>query len=350
MPQHTRCRQEKPPSLTLPLSVEGYRLNDKGTKMLKFLRRGGKDEAKLKQAIEKTRRGIFGQMTSLFHGASLDEELWEQVEELLISADVGVESTMDLVGRLRARVRSERVSTSEETFDLLKGEIIDMVRVEDGYGRLEVDEKPLVLLIVGVNGVGKTTSIAKLANLYQEDGLKVVVGAADTFRAAATEQIQAWGQRLGVDVIAHQSGADPGAVAFDTIQAAKSRSADVVIIDTAGRLHTKTNLMEELKKIQRIVARHGVEQSTRILLVLDATTGQNGLYQAHAFNDALNCDGVILSKLDSTAKGGIVIAITKELDLPMLYIGTGEQPDDIAAFDAESFVNALFEGVGETPP
>ncbi len=312
--------------------------------MLKFLRRGGKDEEKTKQATEKTRRGLFGQVTSLFRGAKLDEELWEQVEELLISADVGVESTMDLVDRLRERVRSERSSTSEEALDLLKEEMVDMIRVEDSDRRLEVDEKPLVLLVVGVNGVGKTTSIAKLVNLYQEDGQKVLVGAADTFRAAATEQIQAWGQRLGTDVIAHRAGADPGAVAFDTIQAAKSRGADVVIIDTAGRLHTKTNLMEELKKIQRIVARQGVEQNMRILLALDATTGQNGLYQARAFTEALDCAGVILSKLDGTAKGGIVIAITKELGLPVLYIGTGEQPDDIAAFDAEDFVNALFEG------
>jgi fused signal recognition particle receptor len=312
--------------------------------MLKFLRRGGKDEEKTKKATEKTRRGLFGQMTSLFRGAKLDEELWEQVEELLISADVGVASTMDLVERLRERVKSERVSDSEEAFALLKEEMIDMIRVEDSDRRLEVDEKPLVLLVVGVNGVGKTTSIAKLVNLYKEDGQKVIVGAADTFRAAATEQIQAWGQRLGVDVIAHQAGADPGAVAFDTIQAAKSRGADVVIIDTAGRLHTKTNLMEELKKIQRIVARQGVEQSMRILLTLDATTGQNGLIQARAFTEAIECHGVILSKLDGTAKGGIVIAITKELGLPVLYIGTGEQPDDIAAFEAESFVNALFEG------
>lgn len=307
--------------------------------MMRLLRLRGSDTEKTKQAAQSTRRGLLGRMTSLFRGASVGEELWEQVEEALISADVGVQSTMELVDDLRSR----RVFTSEEAFDILKRGMIEMLRIEGADRLLDVDEKPLILLIVGVNGVGKTTSIAKLSNLYAQQGMKVIIGAADTYRAAATEQINVWGRRLGVDVIAHQAGADPAAVAFDAVTAAKSREADIVIIDTAGRLHTKTNLMEELKKIRRIVGRQAPNSSVRVLLALDATIGQNGLYQARAFTETLECHGVILSKLDGTAKGGIVLAVTKELGLPVLYVGTGEQPDDIAAFDPPAFVSALFE-------
>ena len=307
--------------------------------MMRLLRLRSSDTEKTKQAAQSTRRGLLGRMTSLFRGASVGEELWEQVEEALISADVGVESTMELVDDLR----SGRVSTSEEAFDILKRGMIEMLHIEGADRLLDVDEKPLILLIVGVNGVGKTTSIAKLSNLYAQQGMKVIIGAADTYRAAATEQINVWGRRLGVDVIAHQAGADPAAVAFDAVTAAKSREADIVIIDTAGRLHTKTNLMEELKKIRRIVGRQAPNSSVRVLLALDATIGQNGLYQARAFTETLECHGVILSKLDGTAKGGIVLAVTKELGLPVLYVGTGEQPDDIAAFAHPAFVSALFE-------
>ena len=203
--------------------------------------------------------------------------------------------------------------------------------------------RPLVWLFVGVNGAGKTTSIAKLTHLYQTLDKKVVLGAGDTYRAAAIEQLQEWGQRLNVEVVAHQRGADPGAVAFDSFKAAQSRGADVVIIDTAGRLHTKTNLMEELKKIQRVLLRENQDQDLRIMLTIDATTGQNGLYQARAFSDVVECDGVFLSKLDGTAKGGIAVAIGHELKLPVLYIGTGEQPDDISAFAPREFTEALFE-------
>lgn len=307
--------------------------------MMRLLRLRGADTEKTKQAAQSTRHGLLGRMTSLFRGASVGEELWEQVEETLISADVGVESTMELVDDLRSR----RVSTSEEAFDILKRGMIEMLRIDGADRLLDVDEKPLTLLIVGVNGVGKTTSIAKLSNLYAQQGMKVIIGAGDTYRAAATEQIHVWGRRIGVDVIAHQEGADPAAVAFDAVTAAKSRQADIVIIDTAGRLHTKTNLMEELKKIHRIVGRQAPNSSVRVLLALDATIGQNGLYQARAFTEALECHGVILSKLDGTAKGGIVLAVTKELGLPVLYVGTGEQTDDIAAFDPHAFVSALFE-------
>ena len=307
--------------------------------MMRLFRLRGADTEKTKQAAQSTRRGLLGRMTSLFRGSNAGEELWEQVEEILISADVGVESTMELVDELRSR----RISTSEEAFDTLRRGMIEMLRVDDAESLLDLDETPLTILVVGVNGVGKTTNIAKLSNLYTRQGMKVIVGAADTYRAAAAEQLQAWGRRLGVDVIAHQAGADPAAVAFDAVTAAKSRRADIVIIDTAGRLHTKTNLMEELKKIHRVVGQQAPKSSVRVLLALDAAVGQNGLYQARAFTEALQCHGVILSKLDGTAKGGIVLAVTKELGLPVLYIGTGEQPDDIAAFDPPAFVSALFE-------
>ena len=307
--------------------------------MLNFLRRRETDPENTRRATEKTRRGLLGRVANLIRSSNLDEELWEELEEVLITADVGVESTMELVDRLR----EERPSTPEEAFEILKREMVAMLLIDGADAPLDVAERPLVLLVVGVNGVGKTTSIAKLANLYLQDSQQVVIGAADTFRAGATEQLRTWGRRLDVDVVSHREGADPGAVAFDTVSAALSRDADVVIVDTAGRLHTKTNLMEELKKIRRVVARHVPESSIRVLLALDAVTGQNGLHQARAFTQALECHGVILSKLDGTAKGGIVLAITKELGIPVLYLGTGEQPDDIAAFDPQQFVDALFE-------
>lgn len=306
---------------------------------MRLFRLRGADTEKTKQAAQSTRRGLLGRMTSLFRGSNAGEELWERIEEVLISADVGVESTMELVDELRSR----RVSTSEEAFDSLRRGMIEMLRVDGAERLLDVDETPLALIVVGVNGVGKTTNIAKLSNLYTRQGMKIIVGAGDTYRAAAAEQLQAWGRRIGVDVIAHQAGADPAAVAFDAVTAAKSRGADIVIIDTAGRLHTKTNLMEELKKIRRVVGQQAPKSSVRVLLALDAAVGQNGLYQARAFTEALECHGVILSKLDGTAKGGIVLAVTKELGLPVLYVGTGEQPDDIAAFDPPAFVSALFE-------
>ena len=309
--------------------------------MLNFLHRRDTDPEYTRRATEKTRRGLLGRVASLIRSSNLDEEAWEELEEVLITADVGVESTMDLVDRLR----EQRPSTSDEAFDILKREMVAILGVGDTGHPLDVDARPLVLLVVGVNGVGKTTGIAKLTNLYLQDGRQVLIGAADTFRAGAAEQLRTWGRRLDVDVISHREGADPGAVAFDTVSAALSREADVVIVDTAGRLHTKANLMEELKKIRRVVARHVPESSIRVLLALDAVTGQNGLHQARAFTEALECHGVILSKLDGTAKGGIVLAITKELGVPVLYIGTGEQPDDIAAFDPQQFIDALFETV-----
>ncbi|CAI8007788.1 Signal recognition particle receptor FtsY [Geodia barretti] len=296
--------------------------------MLKFFLRRSTTEnkAKTEQAVRRSRQTFFGQMTGLFRRQNIDDALWDELEELLISADVGVATTFKLIERLRDQIRDRRVSDPQDALALLKEEMLYLVDFKDTNQALEVDEKPLVILMVGINGVGKTTSIAKLTKLYQEEGKSVLIGAADTFRAAAIDQIQ---------------GADPSAVAFDTLQAARARNVDVVIIDTAGRLHTKFNLMEELKKMQRVLSRQGVD-SQRVLLTIDATTGQNGLFQARAFTEAVDCEGVLLAKVDSSSKGGVVFAIADELDLPVLFIGTGEQPDDLAPFDPESFVESLF--------
>ena len=310
--------------------------------MLKFFRRSSQaDKAKTEQAVKRSRQTFFGQMSGLFRRSRIDDALWDELEELLISADVGVATTFKLIERLREQVRDRRVSDPQDALALLREELLYLVDFDDIDQALEVEESPLIILMVGVNGVGKTTSIAKLTKLYQDEGKSVLIGAADTFRAAAIEQIQVWGDRLDVDVIAHRQGADPGAVAFDTLQAARARSADVVIIDTAGRLHTKFNLMEELKKMQRVLSRQGAD-SQRVLLTIDATTGQNGLMQARAFTEAVECEGVLLAKVDSSSKGGVVFAIADELDLPVLFIGTGEQPHDLAPFDPQSFVASLF--------
>ncbi len=311
--------------------------------MLKFFRRRNRqDEAKTEQAVKKSRQTFFGQMRRLFRRPQIDDALWDELEELLITADVGVETTFKLLDRLREQVRSKRITDPQDALALLKKEMTYIVEFDAVNEALEVDEKPLVILMVGVNGVGKTTSIAKLARLYQNEGKSVLLGAADTFRAAAIDQLQVWGERLDVDVIAHKQGADPGAVAYDTLQAAIARDIDVVIIDTAGRLHTKFNLMQELKKMQRVLSRQGAD-SQRILLTIDATTGQNGLIQARAFTKAVECEGVLLAKVDSSSKGGIVFAIADELDIPVLFIGSGEQPDDIAVFDPHRYVAGLLE-------
>ena len=317
--------------------------------MLRLFRRSNpQDEAKTAQAAAKSRQTFFGRMSGIFRRARIDDALWDELEELLISADVGVETTFKLMDTLREGVRQQRISDPQQALDLLKDEMTNLIDFDAVEDALNVPQKPLIILMVGVNGAGKTTSIAKLAKLYADAGQTVLVGAADTFRAAAIEQLQVWGERLDIDVIAHRQGADPGAVAFDALQAARSRKSDVVIIDTAGRLHTKFNLMEELKKIQRILARQGVE-SQRVLLTIDATTGQNGLFQARAFAEAVECEGVFLAKLDSSSKGGIVFAIADELDIPVLFIGTGEQPQDIARFQPRQFVQSLFADAERQP-
>ncbi len=317
--------------------------------MLRLFRRSNpQDEAKTAQAAAKSRQTFFGRMSGIFRRARIDDALWDELEELLISADVGVETTFKLMDTLREGVRQQRISDPQQALDLLKDEMTNLIDFDAVEDALSVPQKPLIILMVGVNGAGKTTSIAKLAKLYADAGQTVLVGAADTFRAAAIDQLQVWGERLDIDVIAHRQGADPGAVAFDALQAARSRKSDVVIIDTAGRLHTKFNLMEELKKIQRILARQGAD-SQRVLLTIDATTGQNGLFQARAFAEAVECEGVFLAKLDSSSKGGIVFAIADELDIPVLFIGTGEQPQDIARFQPRQFVQSLFADAERQP-
>ncbi len=302
-----------------------------------------KDKQKTDAALESTRRSWFGQVTTLFRRSRIDDELWDELEETLILGDVGVATTQKILDRMRDRVRRESVSDPAAALEMLKQEISLLLQAGGAAPQMETVKPPLVLLVVGVNGVGKTTSIAKLASAYLEEGRSVLLGAADTFRAAAIDQLQEWGRRLDVDVVAHRPGADPASVAFDALSAARARGVDVVIIDTAGRLHTKSNLMEELKKIRRALSRQVEEESQRVLLTLDATTGQNGLYQARAFVDAVKCDGVFLAKLDGTAKGGIAIAVADELGLPVLYVGTGERPGDVAAFDPQAFADGLFQ-------
>ena len=312
--------------------------------MPRFLGRQRKQQTE--RATEKTRRAWFRQVVSIFREAELDDTFWDELEELLILADVGAGPTMRLLDSLRERVRDGQTGDSDRALEMLKEEMVSVLSVDSTGWDREPTEPPLVVLMVGVNGSGKTTGIAKMASMYSGEGKQVLLGAADTFRAAAIEQLQAWGERLGVDVIAHRAGADPGAVAYDTLQAARSRKADVAIIDTAGRLHTKHNLMEEIKKVRRVLSRNRDGGGVRVLLTIDATTGQNGLFQARAFTEALSCDGVLLAKLDGTAKGGVAFSVSDELKLPVLYIGTGEQPEDIAAFDPEGFVRALFSGDG----
>ncbi len=302
-----------------------------------------KDKQKTDAALESTRRSWFGQVATLFRRSRIDDDLWDELEETLILGDVGVATTQKILDSLRDRVRRESVSDPAAALEMLKQEISLLLQAGGAAPQMETVKPPLVLLVVGVNGVGKTTSIAKLASAYLEEGRSVLLGAADTFRAAAIDQLQEWGRRLDVDVVAHRPGADPASVAFDALSAARARGVDVVIIDTAGRLHTKSNLMEELKKIRRALSRQVEEDSQRVLLTLDATTGQNGLYQARAFVDAVKCDGVFLAKLDGTAKGGIAIAVADELGLPVLYVGTGERVADVAAFDPQAFAAALFQ-------
>ncbi len=297
----------------------------------------------IRDSLTKTRKGFFGQIVGLLGANEISDELWEELEELLILADVGVSTTVELVGRLQARVEKAHVRRADGVMALLKEELLACL---DGAKRpLATEEKRLltVVLIVGANGSGKTTSIGKLARYYQHQGHKVLLAAADTFRAAAIDQLKIWGQRAGSEVIAHAPGADPGAVVYDAIRASQSRGIDLLIVDTAGRLHTKYNLMQELKKVHGVAAKQVHRAPHETWLVLDATTGQNALSQARHFKEAVDVSGIILTKLDGTAKGGIVFAIARELGLPIRFVGTGESLDDLAAFDAEAFVEGLFE-------
>ncbi len=276
---------------------------------------------------------------SLFDRTSIGKEVWEELEELLISADVGVATATKLIETVKEHAAAEKLDGSHVR-DLLKQEMVKILTVP-AAATTAVNAPPEVMLVVGVNGSGKTTSIAKLAYLYKKEGKQVLIAAADTFRAAAIDQLKKQGERVGVDVIAHQPGADPGAVVYDALQAAKSRGTDILIIDTAGRLHTKFNLMEELKKVKRVAAKLDATAPHQVILVLDATTGQNGLTQARYFTEAVGITGIFIAKLDGTAKGGIILAICDELKLPIQLIGIGEGLEDMITFNAVDFVEAL---------
>jgi len=302
---------------------------------------------KTEPGVKRSKETWFGKIANIFNRGSFGDEVWEELEELLVSADVGVETTSKLLSKVKQRVKTDRLSEVSQIREALKEEMISLLSVPSSRPSVSCysecrEESPQVILVVGVNGSGKTTSIAKLAYGLTSQGNRVILAAADTFRAAAIEQLKHWGGKVGAEVIAHQPGGDPGAVAYDAVQAGYSRHAQAVIIDTAGRLHTKFNLMEELKKIKRVVAKHDASAPHQVLLVMDATTGQNGLAQAKHFTEAVDVTNIFLAKLDGTARGGIVFAICDQLNIPISYIGTGEKLQDMAPFDAEVFVNAIF--------
>ena len=295
--------------------------------------------ADIEQALKPSRDSWFKRAMGLFDRPTVDEAVWGELEELLISADVGIETTEKLLEQARKRAKEENLSQGSAVRDALQQEMVKMLTVEAPVS--EPPSAPEVILAVGVNGSGKTTSIAKLAYKAKKEGRQVLLAAADTFRAAAIDQLKKLGTELGVDVVAHQPGADAGAVVFDALEAARSRQVQQVIIDTAGRLHTKFNLMEELKKIKRVAAKADPTAPHQVILVLDANTGQNGLTQAKHFTEAVGVTGIFLAKLDGSARGGIVLAICDQLGVPIQFVGTGDELDDMTAFDAEAFVGAL---------
>ena len=292
-----------------------------------------------KKALQPTKDSWFSKAMHLFDRSSIDESIWGELEELLVAADVGMETTEKLIERTKQRVKEDKLKDGEQVREALKKEMVDILSVP--INEPVVVSQPRVILVTGVNGSGKTTSIAKLAYQAKKEGKSVILAAGDTFRAAAIDQLRTWAERIGVDIVAHQPGADPGAVVYDAMAAARSRQAQLLIIDTAGRLHTKFNLMEELKKIKRVASKTDVTAPHEVILVLDATTGQNGLAQAKNFTEAAGITSIFLAKLDGTAKGGIALAICDQLKIPVKYIGVGEHPEDMAAFDARSFVEAL---------
>jgi len=301
---------------------------------------------KLEESLSKTRRGFINKVVDVFTGREIDDDFYDELEELLIQGDVGVNTSINLVENIREKADKERIKTTDELKEIFVNEIAELMGKEQNT--LNIKENQLnIILVVGVNGAGKTTSIGKLTYKLKNEGKRVLLAAGDTFRAAAIDQLKIWGDRNNVEVVAHQEGADPGAVVYDGIQAAKARKSDVLIVDTAGRLQNKANLMEELKKIKRIIDRESEGSLSEVLLVLDATTGQNALTQAKLFKDTAEVTGVVLSKLDGTAKGGIVIGIKSELGLPVKLIGTGEKIEDMQDFNPESFVGALFLGMEE---
>ena len=302
---------------------------------------------RFRERLGRSRAALSRGMSGLLSRGPDDDEAWEELEEALLSADVGVATATELVERLRTRARAERAS-GPALRELLRDELREAVGGGDrslALDLLDDHQRPGIVLVVGVNGTGKTTTVGKLALALSEEGKQPVLAAADTFRAAATEQLAIWAERVGAPVVRHQQGADPAAVAFDGLASARARGADVLLVDTAGRLHTKTNLMEELRKLRRVLEREG-GQIREVLLVLDATTGQNGLAQARQFTDAVGVTGVVLTKLDGTAKGGIVIAVQRDLGIPVKLVGLGEGPHDLAPFDPDAFVDALLSEDG----
>ncbi|UJF35316.1 signal recognition particle-docking protein FtsY [Paenibacillus hexagrammi] len=298
---------------------------------------------KFKEGLSKTRDVFVERVDDLFsRRKKIDEEFYEELEEILIGADVGVNTVLNLIDQLRAEVKKRKIEDPSELQPILSEKLIGLLKGDEGTS-LNLNPNGLsVILFVGVNGVGKTTTIGKMAHMFKSQGKKVLMAAGDTFRAGAIEQLETWGERVGVDVIKQQSGADPAAVMFDAVQAAKTRGVDILLCDTAGRLQNKVNLMEELNKIYRVIQREVPDAPHEVILVLDATTGQNALSQAKLFGDKTGLTGLVLSKLDGTAKGGIVVAIRQELSLPVKFVGLGEKMDDLQPFDSEQFVHALF--------
>ncbi len=304
--------------------------------------------SKLKESLAKTRENLVSKVARLITTkTTIDDDLLEQVEETLIAADVGVAAATSIIESIRRRVKDERYASTSELNTLLRDEIQRQFANGSDNGSADPlalpGSKPYVIMVVGINGVGKTTTIGKLSHQYIKAGHKVVIAAADTFRAAANEQLEIWANRAGAEIIQQAHGADPAAVAFDALKSATAKNAEVVIVDTAGRLHTKVNLMEELKKIKRVMQKQNPDAPHEVLLVIDASTGQNGLQQAKQFSAAVGVTGLVVTKLDGTAKGGIVLAISKEMSIPVRFIGVGEQIDDLQPFDRQTYVDAMFE-------
>jgi fused signal recognition particle receptor len=304
---------------------------------------------KFKDGLEKTRTSFSTKMNNLVKNyRKVDEEFFEELEELLISADVGVATVMDLIDVLKDEARTRNIKDTKELQSVISEKLAELLHKSDEDGSLNIQEEGLtVFLFVGVNGVGKTTTIGKLAHKFKQEGKKVVLAAGDTFRAGAIEQLDVWGERAGVDVIKHQAGSDPAAVVFDAVQSAKSRNADILLCDTAGRLQNKVNLMNELEKVKRVIQREVPSGPHEVILVLDATTGQNAMSQAKQFGQSTDVSGIALTKLDGTAKGGIVLAIRHELDIPVKLVGLGEKMDDLQEFDPDTFVYGLFSSIIE---
>ncbi len=300
--------------------------------------------SKFKEGLRKTKKNIVGQIDSMLKSfTKIDEDLFLELEELLILGDVGMKTAQKICENLKVEVKNQGITDPEKIYDLLEQTVAKLLEADEA---LKLTTKPSIILVIGVNGVGKTTTIGKLAAQLKSDGKKVILGAADTFRAAAIDQLEIWAERAGVDIVKQNEGSDPAAVVFDTISAAKARDCDVIICDTAGRLHNKKHLMDELSKIRRVIARELPEADTEFLLVVDATTGQNALNQAREFKSATDLTGIVLTKLDGTARGGVVLALKDELGVPVKFVGVGEQIDDLQPFDAQNFAAALFEREG----